>query len=163
MSQKNIKGIFLGTIVGTLLGSLSAALLPKYPVLSKQTKELAAKAKNFGDTFYSGLKNWSEPKRETQTSTFVKGALSGLVLGASAAAILTPKTGRQLRTNLTRRYQDLADKTQEIIHFINNETERRMPTRSVAKNNSVKRKPAKRTLAKKSHSSSRSAPHKVAR
>jgi gas vesicle protein len=161
MSQKNIKGIVLGAIVGTLLGSLSAALMPKNPNLASQTKGLAAKAKNLGDTFYNGIKNWSEPRNEMQASTFVKGALSGLLLGAGAAAILTPKTGKQLRSNLTRKYQDLADKTQEIIHFINHEQNQWQSNRHPA---ASRRKPARRPAAKKTqHSAARTNGHKVAR
>lgn len=162
MSQKNVKGMFLGAIVGTLLGSISAALLPKYPNLSRQTRGLAAKAKNFSDTFYAGIRNLSEPRQELKASTFVKGALSGLLLGASAAAILTPKTGRQLRNNLTKKYQDLADKTQEIIQFINHEGEQYISNRTHSKAHVSRRKPARRTIAKKAHHA-RTNHHKVTR
>ena len=38
----------------------------------------------------------------------------GLLLGAGSAALLTPKSGKQLRKNISDRYQDVADRTQEL-------------------------------------------------
>lgn len=153
MVQKNIKGVVLGAIVGTMLGSLSAALMPKRQSMLAQTKGFAEKAKSFSDNFYNGIRKLSGPKQE-EPSTFLKGAITGLLLGAGVAAFLTPKTGKQLRTNLSQKYQDIADKTQEIMQFINNEHGYALSNGSHATHHRAapKRKSvqAKRTKAKRS-------------
>jgi|694.fasta_scaffold10416_10 gas vesicle protein len=128
MVQKNIKGLVFGTVIGTMLGSLSAALMPNKEGLLANKKRFADKAKSFSDNFYNGLKSLSEGRRENHTANFVKGALSGMLLGAGMAAFLTPKTGKQLRNNLSRGYQDLADKTQEVLHAINTQEKRIFPS-----------------------------------
>lgn len=149
MIQKNFKGVILGAIVGTMIGSLSAVIVPKRQKIMEQMK----KAKTFTDGFYNGMKNWSEPRQEMNTSAFMKGALSGLLLGAGVAAFVTPKTGKQLRNNLTRKYQDVADKTQELMQYVNEQglhMDRQNISRPTAKRKAP-RHAAKKVAAKGKH------------
>jgi ABC-type enterobactin transport system permease subunit len=45
-------------------------------------------------------------------------AAVGSVVGASAALLLTPKSGERLRKDITNTYQDLTDKTQDFAENI---------------------------------------------
>lgn len=47
------------------------------------------------------------------------GTAVGLLLGAGSALFFTSKRGKQLRKNLSRQYQNLSDKTQEIVNEYN--------------------------------------------
>lgn len=46
---------------------------------------------------------------------FVIGVLIGGIIGAAAALLLAPKSGRELRNELTDSYQTVAKKTQELV------------------------------------------------
>lgn len=114
MKPRNVKNVISGALVGSLLGSLSALLISNDKF---NRSEWVEKAKDIGERLYDGVKNWSEP--EEDNSIFVKGAFLGLLLGAGSALLFTPKTGYQVRSNLIKGYRDIADKTQEIMDYVN--------------------------------------------
>lgn len=123
MITKNMNGIVMGALLGTMLGS-AAFLFPKREMLISKmrakTKELADKTKDFGDTFYEEFKNFGKgQKKELVSEDIVKGTLLGFLLGAGSALLLTPKSGRQLRKDLSATYQEMAEKTRGVMKFIN--------------------------------------------
>jgi gas vesicle protein len=53
----------------------------------------------------------------------LKGALIGGVVGAAAALLLAPKTGRELRGNIRDRYVDVQDRTKQILTDVGSKTQ----------------------------------------
>lgn len=54
---------------------------------------------------------------------FVIGALLGGIIGASAALLLAPKSGKELRQDLSEGYQTASKKTQEIAKNVSGHTD----------------------------------------
>lgn len=121
MSKKN--NMILGSVLGSILGSVSAAMLPKdsdaLKTLNEQKNKWTEKAKKVSEKLYHDVSNWTEPKSDVATRNFIAGALVGLLIGAGSTAFLTPKSGKQLRKNVSDKYHNVADKTQEVLDFIN--------------------------------------------
>jgi gas vesicle protein len=124
MWNKNSKEIVMGAVLGTVIGSLSAVLIPNQKkiisTLKNQSNGWAKRALDAGHNVLDEVKFFKENKRETHGPAFVKGVLTGLLLGAGSALLLAPKTGKQLRNNLSKQYQDLSEKTQDAIEYFNN-------------------------------------------
>lgn len=53
----------------------------------------------------------------------LKGALIGSALGAAAALLLAPKSGRELRGDIRDRYVDVQDRTKQILTDAGNKTQ----------------------------------------
>jgi gas vesicle protein len=53
----------------------------------------------------------------------LKGALIGGVLGATAALLLAPKSGRELRGDIRNRYSDMQDRTKQILSDVGSKTQ----------------------------------------
>jgi gas vesicle protein len=53
----------------------------------------------------------------------LKGALIGGVLGATAALLLAPKSGRELRGDIRNRYSDMQDQTKQILSDVGSKTQ----------------------------------------
>lgn len=123
MGQKNVKGVVAGAVIGTVLGSISALLMPKrqklLATLKNQKKDWVEKAKDISETLMDEAKFLSRDKKEDHSVHFINGTLIGLLLGAASALLLTPKTGKQLRNNLSKKYEDISEKTQDLIEYIN--------------------------------------------
>ena len=49
-----------------------------------------------------------------KSSTFVKGAVIGGLIGAAAALLLAPKSGRELRSDISNKAQEVGSKTKEV-------------------------------------------------
>lgn len=119
--MRKVKHMLLGAVAGSLLASTLALLGNKNDMKSKlksQAKNWANLANNFKENI-DDLRDATETRRTRGRKSFAKGAFLGLLLGVGTAALLTPKSGKQLRKNLTQGYHDVADKTSEVIHFIN--------------------------------------------
>lgn len=126
-------GVVLGAMMGALLGSMGAVMAPKrkklLSELKNQQKGWAEKAKNISENVYEELKkHWGHADEDIEVGHFVKGALMGMLVGASSALLFTPKTGKQVRNQLSQQYQNALDKTQEIIHSINHHPKTRSKT-----------------------------------
>ena len=116
------KGLMLGAFAGTLLASAIAALSGREDLVKKvrgQAKDLADKAMTIKDNVVEEILERTESKKMRGRKSFAKGTLLGLLLGAGSAALLTPKSGKQLRKNISDRYQDVADRTQELALAVN--------------------------------------------
>lgn len=121
MTQKKSKGMLMGIVAGGLIGSLAALLIPKeknQQSMRKRAQDILEKARHMGEDVVSDIKGWQQPKREETLGTFVSGALLGALIGAGSAALVTPKTGKQLRKELVDGYQGVSDKTHDVIDFI---------------------------------------------
>lgn len=51
-----------------------------------------------------------------------KGLLIGGIVGAAAALLLAPKSGRELRSDITNRYMDVQDKTKRAVAEVKDKT-----------------------------------------
>ena len=120
--MSKLKGMMLGALAGTFLAS-TYALFGSRPDLVKkfrdQTQDLADKARIMKENIFDDMHSMTESKRARSRKTFLRGAILGLLLGAGSAALFSPKTGKQLRKDLTHKYKGMADKTQDIVDFIN--------------------------------------------
>lgn len=118
------KEIIVGAVIGSLIGSLSSLFLPKhgeiYDVMKDQAESWVEKAKEAGEDVYDKVKHWGEPPPDTLLRDFASGAFLGVVIGATSALLLTPKTGKQLRKGVTQKYYDVSEKANEFIESINN-------------------------------------------
>jgi gas vesicle protein len=121
----NNKTIIAGAIIGTLIGSLSAVLRNNrkniFSQINDQTNDWTNKAHHISKKVLNGMDRWRRPPNEIQGQTFVTGALCGLLVGLGSALLFAPKSGKQLRNDLTKTYNTMAGKTQEILQFINHE------------------------------------------
>ncbi|QGQ97482.1 YtxH domain-containing protein [Paenibacillus psychroresistens] len=54
---------------------------------------------------------------------FIIGAVVGGLLGAMAALLLAPKSGRELRQDLTEQYGTISEKTQQIASTVSEKTQ----------------------------------------
>jgi gas vesicle protein len=109
----NKNNVLLGTVLGSLLGSVGAAFIPE----EHKDKNWQNHARKMGQKIYEDVSSWGDLGSDA-TKNFVAGALLGLLVGAGSTALLTPKTGKQLRKNVTNQYQNVADKTQDLIDLI---------------------------------------------
>lgn len=117
-----LKGMMLGALAGSLAASALAFLNNRQTLMNKfrnQKQDWAGKAKNVRENLFGDIRNLTESRRSRNRNIFLRGTVLGLLIGASSAALLTPKTGKQLRKGLTEKYQGVADKTHDIAEFIN--------------------------------------------
>jgi gas vesicle protein len=54
---------------------------------------------------------------------FIMGAVVGGLLGAMAALLLAPKSGRELRQDITEQYGTISEKTQQIANTVTEKTQ----------------------------------------
>ena len=122
MFEKNNKGVAAGAVLGSLLGTLSAFLSTHPQQALEKGHAWIDKAKELGKTVIKEVKHFraSDSDEEHATPPFVAGALMGLLLGAGAALLIAPNTGKQLRTKLTKQYGEIVDKAQDLLGHVNN-------------------------------------------
>jgi gas vesicle protein len=53
---------------------------------------------------------------------FIMGAVVGGLLGAMAALLLAPKSGRELRQDISNQYETISEKTQQIASAVGEKT-----------------------------------------
>lgn len=132
--MSKLKGMMFGALAGTFIASAFALLGSRQTLIKKfrsQTQGLAERARNVKENF-EDIYGLMESKRSRNRKTFARGTVLGLLIGAGTAALLTPKSGKQLRRDLTHKYHGVADKTQDVIHFINQNGYRK-PFRKLSK------------------------------
>jgi gas vesicle protein len=54
---------------------------------------------------------------------FLMGAMVGGLLGAMAALLLAPKSGRELRQDISEQYSNISEKTQQIASTVSEKTQ----------------------------------------
>ncbi|PKR84332.1 YtxH domain-containing protein [Heyndrickxia camelliae] len=58
--------------------------------------------------------NRSEAREKLDTKTFLVGAIIGGVVGAATALLLTPKSGKEIRSDLTSQVDTLKNKSNQL-------------------------------------------------
>ncbi len=122
-----MNGVILGVLTGSLIAS-AYALFGNQRIVNKlrnQSYEWASRAKNAKENVFENVLGLTESRKSRNRKNFVGGAVLGLLIGVGTAALLTPKSGKQLRKNLTQTYEDMADKTNEVLNFISHNEYRR--------------------------------------
>lgn len=136
----SIKGILKGATFGTLLGSLAVFLYPKRREIMQAVLEHASdfseKAKDYAEDFL-GNEGRMIFQRASRRNGYVTSGLAGAFIGAGIALALAPKSGRQFRNQLSKVYQTIFDRTQEVAHSFRNNTH---PTRNGIAHRSAHRK-----------------------
>ena len=114
------KKIIAGAALGTLLGSLLVALYPKrdeiFDAIQDHSTDYAEKAKQFANIMLNG----KQAVTHNAGNTFLKGSILGALLGAGAALFLAPKTGKQLRNQVSQAYNEISDKTEHVVDLFKN-------------------------------------------
>ncbi len=64
----------------------------------------------------------SENNNNINSKDFLLGAVMGTVLGAVTALLLAPKSGRELRSDISEQYRQVSTKTQEIASNVGAKT-----------------------------------------
>ncbi|AYC29874.1 YtxH domain-containing protein [Paenisporosarcina cavernae] len=82
-----------------------------YREKSRQTESYLPQPKEYSPDYYSNSMYTSD---EVNGKDFLIGALVGGVIGAAAALFLAPKTGKELRENVSTQAVNLKDKTAEF-------------------------------------------------
>lgn len=120
------KKIFSGAALGILFGSLTALLFPKRHEIieqvrnhSRQLTGLTEQAKEFGENLLNKGRQFKFQRIEYR-DRYVKGGLIGLVVGTTVGLLLAPKPGKALRGQLTRAYNGISEKSDELIHQFSN-------------------------------------------
>jgi gas vesicle protein len=120
------KKLIAGAALGTLLGSLAAILYPRRYEIIEQIKNhsedmggFTGKAREFGESLLNSGRRLSFRKVEYRDN-YLKGGLIGLIVGAAAALLAAPSTGKNLRRQLSHAYNDLAERSEEVIHQFKN-------------------------------------------
>lgn len=125
--MNKMNGVILGVLTGSLIAS-AYALFGNQRIVNKlrnQSYEWASRAKNAKENVFENVLGLTESRKSRNRKNFVGGAVLGLLIGVGTAALLTPKSGKQLRKNLTQTYEDMADKTNEVLNFISHNEYRR--------------------------------------
>ncbi len=122
------KGMILGALAGTAAATAFALLGSRQSLIGNirdHAQDWAEKARNVKENVYDDMSGLIESRRTRRRKVFTTGALLGLLIGAGSAALLTPKTGRQLRKDLSHKYRGVANKTHTVVDFINQNGYRR--------------------------------------
>jgi len=69
------------------------------------------------------MENHGKECGERNGKTFVKGAVIGTVLGAVTALLLAPKSGRELRKDISDQYHNVSEKTRDIAGNVTRRTQ----------------------------------------
>lgn len=135
------KKMISGAAIGTLLGSLAALLYPRRQEIierirdhSEDLNDFKEKAREYGKRF--------DFRRVEYRENYWKGGLIGLIVGAGAALLIAPKTGKNLRGQLTRAYNDLSERSEEVIHQFKNNSHNPFTAARTHHNGVKKKKPA---------------------
>jgi len=95
-----------------------------------------------------GGRAFSHAKEEPHAH-YWKGGLVGILLGTGLAFLIAPKSGKQLRTQVARTYNDIFDKTQEVVHLFKNGTHPFQRTRA-SNSHAVTKKPKRMVKSRSS-------------
>lgn len=88
--------------------------------------------------------NMNDKARKEIILGAVFGTLIGSALGASTAMLLTPKTTRQIKNQLSSRYRTMANKAQAFLDFVNHfDSDVQHPVKEPRKKRAHRRAPIK--------------------
>lgn len=120
------KQMISGAAIGTLFGSLAALLYSQRREIIEKLQEhsedfngLKDKAIEYSGSLLNKGKQLNFRKVEYRTS-YWQGGLVGLIIGAGAAFLIAPRTRKNLRGHITRVYNDLSERSEEVLHQFKN-------------------------------------------
>ncbi len=118
-----IKGALLGGILGGITGLLTAPksgkelrddILESYNTLNDKTHEFTDNIRESGKRLSSVFSQ----DEDHQNVSFLTGSAAGAVIGAVAALLLAPKSGRKLREDLGDKYDEIRQKAKKFSTHI---------------------------------------------
>jgi gas vesicle protein len=119
--MKNIKTLITAAALGTIIGSLSATIYPQRKKILHSLIEQAEQARECADILMSKGEKLI-PRKTVYRNNYLPGGVAGVIIGAGLALLLAPKSGKQLRTQVSKAYSDLSNKTHEAMDLIKNHT-----------------------------------------
>lgn len=141
----NQKGILLGALAGSVLGSMAYALysyreelLDVYNEQSEYLAEQACKGKEYLIDEYDYLVG--NKKEESNNQYYVAGGLLGLASGLAATLMLSPKTRKVVQKSLNQAYDGISHTAEDMFHHHEKKPRVR---RALAKKSVVKHKSKK--------------------
>lgn len=146
------KKLFSGAALGSILGTMAALFYPRRRDIADYIRDhsddinhLTNKAREYGNSLF----NRGSRQREINNN-YLKSGILGAFIGASAALLLAPKTGKALRGQLTKAYSDISEKSEDFVHHFKNNAH--YPFAHTQHNGVKKKRPALKTaLKKKTH------------
>lgn len=121
-NKESHNGFVTGAALGGLIGSVAGLLLaPKsgkdlrcdiaetYCDVTEGAEKYGKKIKEKGEH----LLHFNSEKEDSATTNFLIGSVIGAVVGATAAVVLAPKSGSELRKNITKTYDDVKENADE--------------------------------------------------
>lgn len=129
--QKNGKDLLTGALLGGLIGGVAGLLIA--PKSGKELREdlsdnyckLSRTAQNFTDQVREKGRYLTHPfSREPendgiQPTPLLIGGLLGTVLGSIGAMLLAPQSGAHLREALGDKYEEIRDRSEELVSNLN--------------------------------------------
>lgn len=122
--MNNPKGVLLGTLIGTFIGSLAVVKRKEIQkILEAQSKTVAEKTKQLAEYIKKEAQQipWNNHEKK-ENGHFWSGSALGLIAGAGATLLLTPKNGKAVRNQLSQLYSDVMDNTHDVLKYIQNST-----------------------------------------
>lgn len=112
------KELVMGALIGTFIGSLAAAKRKEIQdLLEKHTGTVAEKTKALAEFMVKEHKlPWAEEHHEK--NHFFTGSALGMLAGASAMLLMTPKTGKMIRNQLSKSFKTALTHTQKTFTTI---------------------------------------------
>ena len=84
--------------------------------MNSNASDLSGKTKNFMDNITEWISHEQDEAEEFNARDLLIGSIAGVVLGATAGLLLAPKSGPELRNEINEAYDNLADKTHDMVN-----------------------------------------------
>jgi len=146
MTSKN--KLFSGAALGSILGTMAALLYPRRHDIMEYVREhsndvnrITDKAREYGNSLF----NRGYRQKEIRNN-YLKSGFVGVIIGAGAALLLAPKSGKALRGQLTKAYNDISEKSEDFVHHFKNNAA--YPFTQTHHNGVKKRRPTLKTTIK---------------
>lgn len=112
------KKIFSGAALGSILGTMAALIYPRRRGITEYIHDhsddlnyYTNKAREYGNSLFN-----SRSHQRDIRNNYLKSGLAGVVVGIGAALLLAPKSGKALRGQLTKAYNNISEKSEELVH-----------------------------------------------
>lgn len=142
-----------------------AGAITTYLTSQKKSKTLSSQAKKVAQDMMEGIKGWNWTHGERLNKNLFIGSIAGSVLGATAAVLLAPKSGKELIGNFIKLFQSHLDSKAEVkkVGKVVKKTSKAVKHAATSSSKVVRRAAAKTVHAKKRpavHAKSKKAPVK---
>lgn len=130
-NYRNNNNFLLGALMGGIIGGATGLLFaPKkgedlrcdladgYNRINDMTRTFTDKAKKLAHLNH----NHNGYDEEHSRKNFILGTVAGTLVGAMTAFLLAPKSGSQLRKDLSNKYSEIAEHTHHFANDVNKKT-----------------------------------------